>query len=59
MKSTYLFIKNANQLLTLKCHSQQPAVKAAMNQLNVINNGAVLIKDEQMNCSTALKKRLV
>ncbi|MEK5105891.1 imidazolonepropionase [Cytobacillus sp. FSL K6-0129] len=48
MSSTYLFIKHANELLTLKGHSQQPAVKAAMNQLHVINDGAILMKDEQI-----------
>ncbi|MBD7937714.1 imidazolonepropionase [Cytobacillus sp. Sa5YUA1] len=48
MNSTYLFIKHANELLTLKGHSQQPAVKAAMNQLHVINDGAILIKDEHI-----------
>ncbi|UCZ54026.1 imidazolonepropionase [Bacillus shivajii] len=43
---SYLFIKNANELITVKGFSHEPARKEQMNELGIINNGAVLMKDE-------------
>ncbi|MDP4170083.1 MAG: amidohydrolase family protein, partial [Bacillota bacterium] len=43
--SQFLFIKNASQLLTLKGFSLRPAVKEEMNQLSMIENGAILMEN--------------
>lgn len=40
-----LYIKNADQLITLKGHTSQPAKKVAMRELNIIENGSILIRD--------------
>lgn len=43
-----LFIKNANQVITVKGHSEKPATKEEMNELNIIENGAVLIENDRI-----------
>ncbi|RNA67019.1 imidazolonepropionase [Alteribacter keqinensis] len=43
---SYTFIKHANELLTVKGHSETPAVKEQMNNLHIIEDGAVLIEDD-------------
>ncbi|MDP4163422.1 MAG: imidazolonepropionase [Bacillota bacterium] len=43
--SQILFIKNASQLLTLKGFSLRPAVKEEMNQLSMIEDGAILMEN--------------
>ncbi|MFD1020228.1 imidazolonepropionase [Thalassobacillus hwangdonensis] len=40
-----LFIKNAAQLITMAGHSNNPAVKEAMSELNILENGSVFIQD--------------
>ncbi|WP_026690993.1 imidazolonepropionase [Alteribacter aurantiacus] len=45
---SYTFIKHASELLTVKGHSEHPATKDAMNNLHIIEDGAVLIKDDQI-----------
>ncbi|WP_096187840.1 imidazolonepropionase [Evansella halocellulosilytica] len=45
---SYLYIKNANELLTIKGFSNSPATKKQMNSLSVIQNGAILIKDDEI-----------
>ncbi|WP_101842658.1 imidazolonepropionase [Halobacillus sp. Marseille-P3879] len=40
-----IYISNAAQLITLAGHSQKPAVKEAMSDLQIIENGSVLIED--------------
>lgn len=40
-----LLIKNAAQVVTMAGHSGQPAKREAMRELNIIENGSVLIKD--------------
>ena len=45
---SYLFIKNANELITVKGHSDRPAVKEAMNELGIIEDGAILLKDDEI-----------
>lgn len=39
------YIANAAELVTMSGHSEQPAKKANMSDINVIENGSVLIKD--------------
>ncbi|MBO0961100.1 imidazolonepropionase [Neobacillus sp. MM2021_6] len=43
--SKVIFIRNANQLVTLKGSSQAPLVKDAMSELGIIENGSVWIED--------------
>ncbi|WP_174614579.1 imidazolonepropionase [Virgibacillus ihumii] len=40
-----LYIENASQVITMKGHSEKPAKKEAMNDINIIENGSVLIQD--------------
>ncbi|UTI44203.1 imidazolonepropionase [Niallia sp. RD1] len=40
-----LFIKHAAQLITVEGHTEKPAKKQAMSEINVIENGAVLVQD--------------
>jgi len=40
-----LIISNATQLITVSGHTEQPAKRDAMNALNVIENGTVVIQD--------------
>lgn len=40
-----LFIKNANQLITMKGHTDKPAKKEAMRELAIIENGSLLMED--------------
>lgn len=40
-----LYIKHANQLITLKGSSEQPLTKEKMSELHIIEDGAVLIED--------------
>ncbi|UTR08946.1 imidazolonepropionase [Evansella sp. LMS18] len=47
----YVFIKNANELLTVKGHSEKPARKEAMNDLGIIENGALLIKEGKIEAA--------
>ncbi|WML39426.1 imidazolonepropionase [Neobacillus sp. OS1-2] len=43
--SKVIFIRNANQLVTLQGSSQAPLVKEAMSELGIIENGSVWIED--------------
>ncbi|WP_096439536.1 imidazolonepropionase [Alteribacter populi] len=43
---TRLFIKNANELLTVRGHSEKPAIKEAMNELHIIEDGAVWVEND-------------
>jgi imidazolonepropionase len=43
-----LLIKNANQVITVKGHSEKPATKEEMNELHIIENGAVLIENDRI-----------
>ncbi|WP_164667343.1 imidazolonepropionase [Virgibacillus doumboii] len=43
--SQALFIKNAKQLITMKGHTDKPAKKGAMSELDIIENGSLLIED--------------
>ncbi|WP_088052693.1 imidazolonepropionase [Virgibacillus dakarensis] len=43
--SQLVFVKNAAQLITMKGHTDKPAKKDNMSQLNVIENGSLLAKD--------------
>ncbi|MBU9711426.1 imidazolonepropionase [Evansella tamaricis] len=45
---SYLFIENANEVITVKGHSDKPAIKGAMNEIGIIKNGSVLIKDDKI-----------
>lgn len=47
MKKT-LIVSQAKQLITVSGHTEQPATKEAMNKLNVIENGTVIIADEKI-----------
>ncbi|GAA0591836.1 imidazolonepropionase [Virgibacillus siamensis] len=40
-----LYIANASQVITMKGHSDKPAKKEAMRDLNIIENGSVLIRN--------------
>lgn len=40
-----IYIKNASELITVKGHSEKPAKKAAMGDIGIIENGAVLAED--------------
>jgi imidazolonepropionase len=44
MRERPIFIENAEQLITLKGHSEQPAIFEKMSSLSVIENGAILIE---------------
>lgn len=45
MQERPIFIENAEQLITLKGHSEQPATFEKMSSLSVIENGALLIEE--------------
>ncbi|WP_413378757.1 imidazolonepropionase [Alkalihalobacillus sp. 1P02AB] len=45
MNSKSLFIRNANELITIKGHSEKPATKEAMNDLHIIKGGSVWIEN--------------
>lgn len=40
-----IYIQNAAQVITMKGHTEQPAKKEAMDTLDIIENGSVLIQD--------------
>lgn len=44
MNDKPIFIKNANELITLKGSSDAPLTKAGMNELHILNNGSVWIE---------------
>jgi imidazolonepropionase len=48
MQERSIFIENAEQLITLKGHSSQPATKEKMSELSIIENGAILIVDRKI-----------
>ncbi|WP_096186272.1 imidazolonepropionase [Evansella halocellulosilytica] len=43
-----IYIKNASQIITMKGHSDQPAQKADMSNIGVIENGSVLTQDDKI-----------
>jgi imidazolonepropionase len=43
-----IFIENAEQLITLRGHSERPATSHGMNDLSIIVNGAVWIENEKI-----------
>lgn len=43
--SNTLIVNKAKQLITVAGHTDKPATKEAMSELNVINNGTVIIQD--------------
>src|SRR5699024_8147284 len=45
MMSNTLIVSEAKQLVTVAGHTDKPATKEAMSELNVINNGTVIIQD--------------
>ncbi len=46
--SQVLFIKNAKQVVTMKGHTEKPAIKEAMSELDFIENGSLLIQDGEI-----------
>ena len=40
-----LLITNAAQLITMEGHTERPAIKSAMSELDIIENGALYIED--------------
>ncbi|TMW70645.1 imidazolonepropionase [Alteribacter natronophilus] len=45
---SYVFVKNANELLTVAGSSSTPAVREQMNELSIIENGAVWIENDRI-----------
>src|SRR5690625_2132133 len=43
--SNLLIISNAEQLITVSGHSKQPATKEAMQEIDIIENGTVIVED--------------
>ncbi|MDA6161964.1 hypothetical protein OSK10_27285, partial [Escherichia coli] len=46
MHSKPIFIKHANQMITLKGSSAQPLTKEKMSELHIIEDGAVWIEED-------------
>src|SRR5699024_1040772 len=42
---SYIYLKNAAELVTVAGHSEKPAKKEAMNDIGIIENGSVLVED--------------
>ncbi|MCM3177654.1 imidazolonepropionase [Cytobacillus horneckiae] len=60
MSTKPLFIKSANQLITLKGGSHSPVTKTKMSELSIIENGAVWISDgriESVGTTNALLEK--
>ncbi|MDQ0268434.1 imidazolonepropionase [Cytobacillus purgationiresistens] len=49
MNNKSIFIKNANQMITLKGSSSTPLTKEKMSELNMIENGAVWIEGDRID----------
>ena len=42
---SYIYLKNASELVTVAGHSEKPAKKEKMSDIGIIENGSVLAKD--------------
>lgn len=54
----FLFIKNASQVITMKGHTEKPAKKDAMQDLDIIEDGAVLVEDGNITAVGTTKELL-
>ncbi|KMK77719.1 imidazolonepropionase [Alkalihalobacillus pseudalcaliphilus] len=48
MSQTYLYIQNANEVITVAGYSEKPATKERMNELSIIKKGSVLVKGDRI-----------
>ncbi|MBG9588748.1 imidazolonepropionase [Cytobacillus firmus] len=51
MHSKPIFIKHANQMITLKGSSKQPLTKEKMSELHIIEDGAVWIEEDRIKAA--------
>lgn len=49
-------IKNASQVVTMAGHSERPAKREAMHELNIIENGSVLVQDGKVKAVGTLSE---
>lgn len=59
MEESPIFIENANQLITLQGNSDRPATKEIMNDLSILENGAIWIESGKiLDVGTSTELRL-